>query len=103
MRRTNRVNMRTTLATIVLWSLATILLCAAALFATAQFINLRPDPKSHPARALLKMVGEDADAAYQAGGPSELGSYFKRLNEKLPGQHFLVDASYRDLLDGTDR
>lgn len=95
--------MRTTLATIVLWSLATILLCAAALFVTAQAMNLRRDPKSHPARALMKMIAEEADDAFEAGGHNGLDAYLKRLGEKLPGQHYLLDANRHDLLDGTDR
>jgi two-component system sensor histidine kinase CpxA len=46
---------------------------------------------------------EGGRRALEDGGPEELASYLRRLDEIFAAQHFLVDASGVDLVDGTDR
>lgn len=95
--------MRSILLTIVLWALATIALSVAGLWATARAFQ-RPRPvKSDPVLSLVGMFEEDAATAFEKEGSEGLRTYLQRLDAKLPGERFLVDAHARDLIDGSDR
>lgn len=95
--------MRTTLATILLWALATIFLCVVGLWATARALDHPRARGSNPARSLMTMFAEDANQAFVAGGAEGLAAHLRQLGARLPGERFLIDPNGRDLVDGTDR
>jgi two-component system sensor histidine kinase CpxA len=95
--------MRSILVTILLWALATIGLCVVGIWATAWALK-RPWPAgSDPVLGVIRMIKEDASTAYDKGGADGLATYLRRLDAKLPGERFLVDADGRDLADGSDQ
>jgi signal transduction histidine kinase len=95
--------MRSIFVTILLWAFATIALSIGGLWATARAFQ-RPRPAgADPVLGVLRMIEEDAATAFDQGGANGLGTYLRRLDAKLPGERFLVDADGRDLVDGSDR
>ena len=52
---------------------------------------------------MVAKLEEDASQAFEEGGADGLASHLRRLDAKLPGKRFLVDADGRDLVDGSDR
>jgi len=46
---------------------------------------------------------EDAQLAYERGGPAEVEAYLDRLNRSLGATHYLTDAAGRDVVNGADR
>jgi two-component system sensor histidine kinase CpxA len=95
--------MRSILVTILLWALATIALSVVGLWATARALQ-RPRPAgTDPVLGVIRMMQEDASAAFDKGGADGLATYLRRLDARLPGERFLVDTEGRDLADGSDR
>jgi two-component system sensor histidine kinase CpxA len=46
---------------------------------------------------------QQAQRAYEEGGPQRLAAYMAEVDATLPGQRFLTDSSGKDLVSGTDR
>ena len=46
---------------------------------------------------------EDAQLAFDRGGPTEAAAYLERLNRSLGATHYLTDLTGRDLASGEDR
>jgi two-component system sensor histidine kinase CpxA len=46
---------------------------------------------------------EEAREAYEEGGSAKLARFISRMQQRLPGQHYLTDARGRDLATGEDR
>ncbi len=95
--------MRSTLFAIAAWSLATILMCVAGIWATARLTVGPQDPSKDPVRGMLRMIAEDAAAAFEVGGASGLATYLRHISESVPGERALLDPRGRDLATGEDR
>jgi signal transduction histidine kinase len=95
--------MRSIFAKILLWSLGTLLLSLVAYWAIRRTIERRGPPPHDPLRGALAMLEDDACRSYEEGGPEGLAAELRRLDARLPGQHFLTDARGRDLVTGEDR
>ncbi|WP_422931871.1 sensor histidine kinase [Singulisphaera sp. PoT] len=95
--------MRTTLFAIILWAVATIVLCVAGIWATWKALDLPRMRGTDPTRSLMAMLAEEASRTYEADGAEGLAAYLHRLDRNLPGERHFVDDEGRDLLDGTDR
>jgi two-component system sensor histidine kinase CpxA len=95
--------MRSILVAIVLWALATIALCVAGIWATAWALDWPRSRGADPMKSLMGMLAEDAVRAFDEGGAEGLVAHMQRLNARLPGERFLVDAEGHDLVDGSDR
>lgn len=95
--------MRSIFAKILLWFLATLIVCLAGSTITSAIRNrLAPGRHDFFSRSLALQVSE-ARHAYEAGGKTGLQEYFSRLNAFFPGQHALVNAAGIDLVTGKDR
>jgi two-component system sensor histidine kinase CpxA len=94
---------RSIFAKILLWFLATLIVCLAGSTITSAIRN-RLSPARHDffSRSLALQVS-DAKQAYEAGGKNGLQQYFARLDSFFPGEHALVDANGIDLVTGKDR
>ncbi len=95
--------MRSIFVKILLWFLATLLVCLAGSTLTSRFRN-RFAPGRHDffSRSLSLQVS-DARHAYDDGGKEALREYFDRLESFFPGTHALVDRNGIDLITGADR
>jgi len=87
---------------ILVWSFATLVLSLIA------FVGVTIVVSSHVAvrngffgHASVEL--EEAQEAYEEGGPAKLARVIRRIDRGLPGQHYLTDAKGRDLLTGADR
>ncbi len=95
--------MRSIFAKILLWFLATLIVClAGSTFTSAIRNRLAPGRRDFFSRSLALQVS-DAKHAYETGGKKGLQEYFARLDSFFPGEHALVDASGIDLVTGKDR
>lgn len=95
--------MRSIFVKILLWFLATLIVCLAGSSITNQFRN-RSGPGRHDffSRSLSLQVSE-ARHAYENGGKAALQEYFARLDSFFPGTHALVDHNGVDLVTGKNR
>ena len=95
--------MRSIFVKILLWFVATLVVCLAGLAITSAFRNrLGPGRHDFFSRSLAMQVNE-ARHAYETGGKAGLQEYFARLDSFFPGEHALVDAHGMDLVTGRDR
>lgn len=95
--------MRSLFAKILLWFLATLIVCLAGSTITSAIRNrLSPGRRDFFSRSLALQVS-DAKQAYETGGKAGLQQYFARLDSFFPGEHALVDANGVDLVTGNDR
>ncbi len=99
--------MRSIFSTILIWGVATVGVSLVGYYATSRLLD-RGRPHMHGGGG--DMMGktqdlqlEGARLALEEGGPEKLAQYLQRLDELFQAEHFLVDASGRDLVDGTDR
>ncbi len=95
--------MRSLFTTILLWGLATIGVSLLGYFATSRWIDSRRPRMDDMMAKTQALQLEGARNALGEGGPEELSRYLQRLNELFRAEHFLIDASGTDLVDGTDR
>ena len=94
--------MKTTLAAIVVWALATIALCAVGIVATGKAMHRQGSGQQDPMKQLVLMLAEDASAVYESGGAAALAAHLEHLDEHLPGRRFLVDGDGKNVIDGSD-
>jgi two-component system sensor histidine kinase CpxA len=95
--------MRSIFTTILLWGLATIGVSLLGFYLTSRLIDSRRPRMDDMMSKTQALQLEGARKALDEGGPDELSRYLQRLNEIFLAEHFLVDASGKDLVDGTDR
>lgn len=95
--------MRSIFGKILLWFLATLIVCLAGSTITNRIRN-RFAPGRHDffSRSLSLQVSE-ARNAYESGGRPALEGYFRILESFFPGQHALVDQNGIDLVTGRNR
>lgn len=86
---------------LVLWFGLAVIASFGAFFG-ASYLAFRPQG-DRMFGGLRTMQLEDAIEAYQKGGPAELDRYMKRLDHYLPGGHFLLDSTGKDLVTGEMR
>jgi two-component system sensor histidine kinase CpxA len=98
--------MRSIFTTILLWGVATVGVSLVGYYATSRLID-RGRPHMHGGGDMMGKTQdlqlEGARIALEEGGPEKLAQYLQRLNDLFEAEHFLVDASGKDLVDGTDR
>ena len=95
--------MRSIFVKILLWFLATLIVCLAGFTITSVTRNrLSPGRRDFFSRSLALQVS-DAKQAYETGGRQGLQAYFTRLHSFFPGAHALVDANGIDLVTGRNR
>ncbi len=98
--------MRSIFTTILLWGVATVGLSLVGYYATSRLID-RGRPHMHGGGDMMGKTQdlqlEGGRIALEEGGPEKLAQYLQRLNDRFEAEHFLVDASGKDLVDGTDR
>lgn len=95
--------MRSIFAKILLWSFGTFALSLAAYWAISSALKPHAPPDGDPFWSMVKLVEDDAFRAYREGGAGGLAAHLRRLDEQLPGRHFVTDEAGRDLADGADR
>jgi signal transduction histidine kinase len=95
--------MRSIFAKVLLWSLGTFALSLVAYWAISRALERRGPPRGDPFLGLMAVVEDDACRAFEAGGSERLAAHLRQLDASLPGEHYLTDASGRDLVSGADR
>lgn len=85
---------------LVLWFGVAVVASFAAFFATTYFSFASRPGGERMFGGLRSMQLEDAVEAYQKGGAPELSKYLKRLDYYLPGDHYLLDRTGKDLVTG---
>jgi two-component system sensor histidine kinase CpxA len=95
--------MRSLFTTILLWGLATIGVSLLGFYATFRIIDSRRPRMDDMMGKTQALQLEGARKALDQGGSDELARYLRRLDELFRAEHFLVDSSGKDLVDGTDR
>jgi signal transduction histidine kinase len=96
--------MNTLFARILLWFSVTLLITAfGSAFVAATFTDHDELEVWAPAARLVRFELEQARAAYEHGGRTELQAYLEHLNRESDAQGVLTDASGRDLVTGEDR
>jgi signal transduction histidine kinase len=94
--------MRSIFAKVVLWFLATVALSLAAFVATSVMTSMRSHRRDF-GPDIFSMQMDDARLAFEEGGPAKLDAYLRRLDRYFRDEHYLTDASGRDLVTGEDR
>ncbi len=95
--------MRSIFVKILLWFVATLIVCLAGSTVTTVIRNrLSPGRHDFFSRSLALQVS-DAKQAYEEKGRAGLQEYFTRLDSFFPGEHALVTADGIDLVTGKDR
>lgn len=85
---------------ILAWCIAALLISTAA-YLVVSFISLK-----HIAPYFIELASmqrDDAIVSYETGGPDGLRRYLGRLDRYVPVQHFVTDATGKDLVDGVNR
>lgn len=95
--------MRSLFAKILVWSFGTMAVALVAFWLVSLYVTNRTARRGGFFGRARAMQMEDARAAYQAGGPQALSAYLQRLEKFFPGEHYLTDASGKDLATGEDR
>jgi signal transduction histidine kinase len=95
--------MRTIFAKVLLWSLGTFALSLVAYWAISRTLERRGPPGGDPLHRVIDLIRDDAQKAYEEGGPERLSVYLERIQNYLPGEHILTDANGHDLVSGADR
>jgi two-component system sensor histidine kinase CpxA len=89
--------------TILLWGLATIGVSLLGFYATSRWIDSRRPRMDDMMNKTQALQLEGARKALEQGGTDELARYLHRLDEIFRAEHFLIDPTGKDLVDGTDR
>src|SRR5947209_9745293 len=95
--------MRSIFAKILLWFLATLIVCLAGFTFTTRFRSRRGPGRPDFFSRELSLQVSDAEHAYTTAGKAGLEEYLGRLDTYFPGKHSLVDRHSNDLLSGTNR
>jgi signal transduction histidine kinase len=95
--------MRSIFSTILIWGVATIAVSLVGFYATSRLLDTRRPRMDDMMTKTQDLQIDGARRALDTGGPDELARYLRRLNELFQAEHFLVDATGKDLADGTDR
>ena len=90
---------RSVTAKILAWCIAALLISTAAYLVVA-FISLKQIAPYFI--ELTSLQRDDAIHSYESGGPAGLKKYLDRLHSYIPVQHFLTDATGRDLINGVN-
>jgi signal transduction histidine kinase len=67
---------------------------------TSIYLFRRDPPVNNFMRQVLDAQLEDTRKAWEAGGGTALAAELKRLDQRFPGQHALLEASGKDVLTG---
>ncbi len=85
----------------ILLSTALLFVVSSVAFVWTSIYLIRRDPPvNNFMRQVLDAQLEDTRRAWEAGGATALGAELKRLDQRFPGQHALLEASGRDVLTG---
>jgi two-component system sensor histidine kinase CpxA len=98
-----RIRVRSIFATIVLWFTATFVLSVVGYVVTSMLLSARLAAREPSMPRLQSLFLGEARRAYEEGGPARLAEYLARLDSHTEAEHFLVDASGRDVVSGEDR
>lgn len=94
--------MRSVYTKILVWSFATLVLSLVAFVGVSMIVSWKAAYRNgffgHSSLEL-----DEAQEAYEEGGPAKLSRFISRMERRLPGHHYLTDASGRDLVTGADR
>ena len=95
--------MRSIFTKILFWAIGTTAVSLIGFALTTRLIwEYLPGPVDLIGRMLI-LQREDAERAFNQGGPECLAGYLRRLDELFEAKHSLVDATGRDMVDGRDR
>lgn len=93
--------MRSVYTKILLWSFATLVLSLVAFVAVSIIVSYRTAYRNgFFAHASLER--EEAQEAFEEGGPRKLARFIERIEQRVPGRYFLTDGQGRDLATGGD-
>ncbi len=95
--------MRSVYAKISLWSFATLVLSLGAFLGVTSVVSYQASHRTGQFGKIQSLELEEAREAFEAGGPDRLRAFIERLHRFVPGEHYLIDASGRDVLTGQDR
>ena len=94
--------MRSVYTKILVWSFATLVLSLVAFVGVSMMVSWQTAYRNgFFGHASLEL--EEAQEAYEEGGPARLSHFVARMERRLPGRHYLTDAQGRDLATGADR
>jgi signal transduction histidine kinase len=94
--------MRSLFVKILLWCLATLTVCLAGSFFSAQFRSF-PETRNDFFSRFIALQLEDSRRVYERGGPGALQKHLARLQKHFPGQYSLVNDKGIDLVSGENR
>jgi len=85
------------------WFFVTLLVSFGAFLLTPLWFSPRSIDPQHIFDSVHEVELELAIEAHERGGGPELARYLDKLDRHLPGRHYLLDSSGRDVLTGEDR
>ena len=94
--------MRSLFAKILVWSFGTMAVALVAFWLISVYVTNRTARRGGFFGRARAMQLEDARRAYEAEGTEGLTAYHKRLEKYFPGEHYLTDASGKDLETGEE-
>ena len=95
--------MRSILSKVVIGALGTFILSLVAYWGISRTLERRGPRDGDPFHRLLTMIEDDTRRAYLEGGPKLLAEHLKKVDEYLPGTHYLTDEQGKDLVTGENR
>lgn len=95
--------MRSIHAKILFWLLGTLVVSLIGFGVTTWVLTASHPPPLDLLHKLQRFQLEGGREAYEKGGQEALAAYMQRLDRIFETEHYLVDESGRDMVDGTDR
>ncbi|MDG3004661.1 hypothetical protein [Paludisphaera mucosa] len=95
--------MRSIYSKILAWAAATVALSSIGFVATFWYLSESRSAETRFFHGIIRLQRDGAARAFRDGGPEGLRAYLAEMGASFEGEHFLVDARGRDLVDGRDR
>ena len=88
---------------ILLWSFGTLVLSLVAFIGVSIYVSMRNMEHGNFIPRFNALLMEEAIESWQTGGQSALAAHMQRVTRHMSGNHYLTDASGKDLATGEDR
>ena len=88
---------------ILLWSFGTLVLSLVAFIGVSIYVSMRNMEHGNFIPRFNALLMEEAIESWQTGGQPALAAHMQRVTRHMSGNHYLTDASGKDLATGEDR
>ena len=88
---------------ILLWSFGTLVLSLVAFIGVSIYVSMRNMEHGNFIPRFNALLMEEAIESWQTGGRPALAAHMQRVTRHMSGNHYLTDASGKDLATGEDR